>query len=319
MAKVIRLSEEHIKQCFDAVSAESKKRMLDGKLSFAKVFDVPNQKADVYFTSVAWVKMMLLLDQFEKEVGWYGVASRLGADEDNTYLISDIVVYPQVVTAATVEMDEEEYSEWLYNHDEDKYYSLFMHGHSHVRMGCTPSSTDLEHQQKIVDQLPEDGFYIFMIYNKSLQHTVSIFDMKKNIHFENKDVNIGFYDEGVDYFEFMKESRGEVRERACVSSFGKAAPKTGTSTGNTAKSAAAKPAASTAKSSVNALPAATGKSAADVKAEAMRNIHDQDVYGGLNFWYDDDEDMYWDSSTGMWIDGEDYRQEWRKKHGLPQR
>ena len=44
-------------------------------------------------------------------------------------------------------------------------------GHSHVNMGTSPSSVDLNHQEEILRMLGDNDFYIFMIWNKSFAST----------------------------------------------------------------------------------------------------------------------------------------------------
>lgn len=214
MAKIIKLTKEHIDSCYEEVAGAAGKRLTDGVIEFKKVFDVKDRKAFIRFTPRAWVKMTLLLDQFDKEVGWYGVASRLGDEENDEYLIEDIVVYPQEVSAATVDMAEpEEMTKWRFEHIEDERYDrLYMHGHSHVRFGTSPSGVDTDHQKQILEQMGEDGFYIFMIYNKSLSRWARIYDMKKNVMFEDKDITVGFWDDGENMLDFIADAKKTVKE-----------------------------------------------------------------------------------------------------------
>ena len=63
----------------------------------------------VYITSNAYIKMRMLVDKTDKEVGWYGIVKEMPGLEA-TYVIEDIVVYPQKVTGATVEQDDDRLS-----------------------------------------------------------------------------------------------------------------------------------------------------------------------------------------------------------------
>ncbi len=165
-------------------------KMSDGKMSFTKTFTGRTEKAKVIFKPVAWTKMLWLIRNFDKEVAWHGIAYRGQDESKHEYYITDILVYPQEVTGATVNTDQEKYQTWLYGLEDEQFNNMRMQGHSHVNMGVTPSSVDLTHQAKILEQLEDDMFYIFMIYNKSLQRTVKIYDMKKNILFEDSDVAV---------------------------------------------------------------------------------------------------------------------------------
>ena len=215
MSKTIRITPEYAEKMraeFEQALAHG--RVADGRFSFTHTFGNTNEKATLLFTAEAWMKMWLLIQEFSKEVAWHGVAHRVESEDKHEYLISDIVVYPQEVTGATVEMDTEKYTTWLMeNWEDERFAHLHMQGHSHVNMGVTPSGTDLNHQREILDQLPEDGFYIFMIYNKSMKRNIKIYDFAKNILFEDGDVSVGFLG-GVENMDaFLKDAKASVKDR----------------------------------------------------------------------------------------------------------
>ncbi len=213
MSKLIKITPEYlegVRADFERIISNGK--LTDGRLDFTKVFNVENRRATVCFTSMAWAKMTALIREFNHEVAWHGVAHRVEDESKDEYIISDIVVYPQEVSGASVEMDEEKYAQWLMdNADDERFDNLRMQGHSHVRMGTTPSSVDLEHQEEILNMLGDDGFYIFMIWNKSLAHNTRIYDMKKNILFENADISIVRDDNEID--RFLKTARDIVQTK----------------------------------------------------------------------------------------------------------
>lgn len=193
MAKLIKLTAGDIGGILDDFNKSlSTMRLSDGKINFTKVLPVVERKANVYFTSIAWAKMQRLVSHFNKEVAWHGVAFRGDDENSDDYYVTDILVYPQTVTASTVEMDENKYAQWVTEGDlkDDRFYNLRMQGHSHVNMGVSPSGTDLAHQQEILSQLSQNGFYIFIIINKKGEKTLKVYDMKKNILFENGDCTL---------------------------------------------------------------------------------------------------------------------------------
>lgn len=215
MSKYIRVTDEYIEQCKSELEHSLRNtRFSDGKISFMKTFDCPKRNATVFFTAEAWAKMVMLLMSFNKEVAWHGVAERIGDEDYDNYLISDILVYPQEVTGSTVDMDVEKYATWLQDHeDDDRFYNIRMQGHSHVNMAVSPSGTDIEHQEAILDQLLANSFYIFMIYNKRFEKNVKIYDMKKNVLFENSDVEVKILDSTDSFDAFIKEAKEMVKER----------------------------------------------------------------------------------------------------------
>lgn len=191
MGKIIKMTPELVAQCreeFEAALADVK--LADGKFTYSKNFNSDDRKATIRYTKDAWDKQSRILKEFGKEVAWHGVAFRDEKEED-VYHITDIIVYPQTVTSTTVEMDTEAYAMWLAeNYEDERFNSLFMQAHSHVQMSTSPSATDLSHQEEILAMLKDDGFYIFMIWNKSLSKTIKIYDMKKNVLFEDKDITV---------------------------------------------------------------------------------------------------------------------------------
>lgn len=231
MPKPIFLTSEYI----DAMVEEFRKniaetKMSDGKITFTKTFNYSGEgsaKVYVTFTPLAYVKMLSLLKHYDSEVAWHGTVCRKGED---TFIITDVMVYPQAVTGATVNTDQEEYQRWMMGLDDEVYNSLRMQGHSHVNMGTTPSGVDSTHQQQILSQLKDDDFYIFMIWNKSLSHTVKVYDYANNIMYEDKDIVVGVADEGFDVESFIAESDQMVKRKTCatpeiVKSLGGGTPK----------------------------------------------------------------------------------------------
>ena len=151
MAKIIKMTPEIIDEVRrDFENAISSMKLSDGKISFTKSFTSIQRKATVYFTEIAWLKMQSLIREFDKEVAWHGLAFRGEDPEKDEYTITDILVYPQEVTGATVTSDQTKYQEWLMSHDDDVFNNIRMQGHSHVNMATNPSSVDLSLYERIL-------------------------------------------------------------------------------------------------------------------------------------------------------------------------
>lgn len=214
MSKIIKLTP----QCFEEVIKDFKEslsgaKVSDGKISYTKTFGVINRKATLYFREIAWTKMQALIREFDKEVAWHGVARR-GIDETkDEYFIDDIMVYPQEVTGATVNTDQEKYEMWLMQHDDEVFNNIRMQGHSHVNMGVSPSSVDTTHQEKILAQLEDDMFYIFVIWNKKNDKTIKIYDLTKNILFDTTDVDVMIIEDETGIEKFVRESKEMVIDK----------------------------------------------------------------------------------------------------------
>jgi len=183
-------------------------KMSDGKLSYNRVFKYEDKTATVWLTQNAYRKIVALVTNFSSEVGWHGTVSRSG---DNEFIIEDIFVYPQEVTGSTVNTDQILYTEWLYSLDDDNFNKIRMQGHSHCNMDVSPSGVDDKHRQHILDQLKPEMFYIFMIWNKSLSVYTLVYDMAKNILYEDDDVEVKLQnDESMD--EFLADALEKVKK-----------------------------------------------------------------------------------------------------------
>ena len=222
MSKHIKLTEEmreqYKEQCriefATAVDKAFEEGKFPNKFSFSKDFGESKDTAEVYFTVTAWSKMLMLIHEFSSEVAWHGVAERIGVDGGtHGYRITDILVYPQTVSGATVEMDEVEYAKWQFDNREDERFDhIHMQGHSHVNMNTFPSGVDTNHQDDIMALLPENSFYIFMIYNKRLERWYKIYDNEANLVFENRDVTVKIEgEEGLE--DFIKSAKESVKPR----------------------------------------------------------------------------------------------------------
>lgn len=217
MKRPIKLTDEHIMAIqSEFVESIRNSKMFNGKLNYSKVFKWTDEtKASITISAVAFAKMTMLLQSFSTEVAWHGVAVRDEVDKTRFY-ITDILVYPQVVTGSTVNTDQEEYTNWLYGLDDDTFNNIRMQGHSHVNFGTTPSGVDEKHQESILEQLDDDMFYIFMIWNKKFEHTIKIYDLENNILYEDEDINFFIGNEGTNLRAFIDEAKATVSNKSAI-------------------------------------------------------------------------------------------------------
>ena len=213
MSKIIKVTENNLVEIRkDFEEALKNLKLSDGKINFTKTFGTIQRKAKLYFTEHAYIKMLSLVKEFDKEVAWHGIAKRSETEED-AYIISDILVYPQVVTGVTVNTDQEEYQMWLMKHDDEIFNNIRMQGHSHVNMPTTPSSVDTALYDQILDQLDDDMFYIFLIWNKKNDKTIKIYDMAKNVLFETSDITVSILSENESIEEFLSDAKKLVQDK----------------------------------------------------------------------------------------------------------
>ena len=171
-------------------------------------------KTTLCFTTKAYTKMIALVNEFDEEVAWHGLAERKG----DGYLIYDIIIYPQKVTAATVVTDQEEYQNWLIQSPDEIINNIRMQGHSHVNMGTTPSGTDESLYKEIVKQLEGDMFYIFIIWNKKQERTIWICDKKKGVNYSTKNIRLNMIVRKTEDFDreihnFIQEAKEKVHSK----------------------------------------------------------------------------------------------------------
>jgi hypothetical protein len=181
----------------------------DGKIKYSESYSYKDLSATVWLTEKAYIKILSLLMEFSDEVAWHGTVSR---SDVNEFIIEDILVYPQEVTGSTVVTDQEAYTEWLYGLDDETFNKIRMQGHSHVNMGVSPSGVDDNHRRQILGQLEPDMFYIFQIWNKSLNVHTLFYDMENNILYEDNDVDVKLLlEEGAE--EFLTDAKTKVQKR----------------------------------------------------------------------------------------------------------
>lgn len=214
MSKIIKMTQQNLEEIMqDFANTMKAAKLSDGKVSYTKTFGTVDRKAELFFTEMAYLKMLTLVREFDKEVAWHGVAYRDEDPNKDAYYITDILVYPQEVTGATVNTDQEKYQMWLMQHEDDVFNNIRMQGHSHVNMATNPSTVDTSLYERILDQLDEGMFYIFLIWNKRGDKTIKIYDMEKNILFETADVTVKIQEDGSGIEKFLSDAKAMVQDK----------------------------------------------------------------------------------------------------------
>ena len=159
------------------------------KYTYTKDLSVEKKNAiTVDFTSEAYQQMFALIDHFDCEVAWMGTVNRI---DETHFQITKILLYPQRVTSVTVTTDQAEYAKWFSALPVETIRTLKFQGHSHVNMGTSPSSTDLQDQWDTINNaMKPDGYQIFMIWNKKREYNVRVVDKAANAIYEGKDVKV---------------------------------------------------------------------------------------------------------------------------------
>lgn len=204
MAKPIYMTSTDV----DNICAELRASLIDlkcyGNIDIKRSFKSDDRIATLLFTPKAWIKMTALVARFETEVQWHGLAQRI---TENTFEIYDIIVPPHEVSSATVTSEYAPYIKWLDELDDTTFNAVRFHGHSHVNMGVSPSSTDNKYRLDLVTQLPkpvdgEDVFYIFLIINKKHEWSAEVYDLTNNAVYSTDEIfmECGPDDDDIDTF-----------------------------------------------------------------------------------------------------------------------
>ena len=217
MSRPIKLTEKIKKEITeDFLNSLKNFKFTGSSFSFNKKIETnkDESKAKILFTPVAYVKMIYLINHFSSEVAWHGCGHR-SEDNPDHFIIEDIVVYPQEVSGSTVSMDPEKYTDWIIeNIKDERMNNIIMQGHSHVNFETHPSGVDLNSQEQIVAQLKDDSYYIFMIWNKKMEHTTCIYDLANNIYYDNADIEYGMVDLDNVFSNFVKEIKKYITTKA---------------------------------------------------------------------------------------------------------
>ena len=149
---------------------------------------------ELFINPVAYAKMMIIVKNENVEAAWHGIIER---PSPNVFHLQDILVYPQINSAALTTSTDEEYTEWLLHYltaEDDTFEKMKFHGHSHVNMAVTPSSIDQQYRESILATLDKEAFYVFLIINKRQEVNVEIYDRKAGIVYENSDITVAVSD-----------------------------------------------------------------------------------------------------------------------------
>lgn len=211
MAKKIYMTDDDVESIVGELRSTLSGMKCYGSIDIKRSFKADDRFALIYFTPVAWAKMVTLVARYNTEVQWHGCVRRVS---DFEFEIYDILVPPHEVTGTTVTSDYKPYGEWLNGLDDETFNSVKFHGHSHVDMSVSPSGTDDKYRLDLVTQLPRpvngmDVFYIFLIINKRHEWSAEIYDFTHNALYSTADIAIDtiFDEDGNGLENFMAEAK----------------------------------------------------------------------------------------------------------------
>ncbi len=134
----------------------------------------------VYVSPVAYMVMCLIIELAPKEVGWLGTVSKR---PDGNFMIEEVFLVEQEVTSVETELSADGCAklvmELLEGGDPglERANKLRFWGHSHVRMGTSPSGTDERTMRRFASEGHE--FYVRGIFNKLGRSTFDVYYFDK--------------------------------------------------------------------------------------------------------------------------------------------
>ena len=158
------------------------------KFSYEQSFSVKaKDKIIIRFTPQAYLRCLEMVKSYSSEIGWYGLIRKL---DDRTYQVYDIIVCNQRVSGGRVVTDDDDMIEFYEKLTDEQAEFLHFQAHSHVNMSTSPSSVDLENQASTVKNMGGTGFYLFQIWNKSLDINSFLYDLDNNVFYDKNDIEV---------------------------------------------------------------------------------------------------------------------------------
>ncbi len=146
------------------------------------------EEPDIYITADAYLKMRTLVLETSTEIGWYGIVNHDIPGFPNAYVIEDIIVYPQRVTGATCEQDEDKMFEFEMSLTTEQVNNKRFHGHSHVNMSTGPSGVDESFYQDLLSQVKD--YFIIAINNKAGSLYTRFYDVENNVMYTDVPIKV---------------------------------------------------------------------------------------------------------------------------------
>ena len=187
------------------------------KASIGKIMTKENPipklpKQTINISDRAYLQLQLLIQQYSHEVAGHCTAWR-DAEDPNVFYVDEVLTYPQNVSGAFVESNDDGYGPWLMTLPDHTFDNLRMQFHSHVNMSTTPSGTDNNFFASFLPHIKD--FYIFMIMNKKGELHLEIHDKERNLLFTDGDIEYDIITEdGASLFDWLDDSAEHMHKKA---------------------------------------------------------------------------------------------------------
>lgn len=191
MISYINLTDKSIKEILNNIRAQLKDKNCKSKKSVDISYEVTRKdikRPTVYIPLEVQKMIEEIVDQSKDEVAWN--CTVVYDRETYTFTLGEVLMFPQIVTGASVNVDETNYVEFISKLSDEQLNTMRFHGHSHVNMNVFSSGTDDDYQRQMLTQI--EDYYIFGIFNKRKEVAIYLYDVEKNLMFSGTDVTVAY-------------------------------------------------------------------------------------------------------------------------------
>jgi hypothetical protein len=178
-------------------------------IDISNLFKKDNEEANavLQFTPEAYLKMQIITNSTRDEIAAHGLVSH--EEGTNVYTIYDMLMYPQTVTGATVNATPD-YDQWLAHLPDEQFNALRFQFHSHGTMGVHPSGVDEGYMESMLKMVKD--YFIFIIFNQQEKMHARIYDIKANLMYEDKDIDVYILLDGgeLSHIQWLAQSKKMV-------------------------------------------------------------------------------------------------------------
>lgn len=207
-----KLLFEAFKKQFDKEIESFDEKMNESKINLSFDCNMTNkEKITIMYTPQAYLRMKALVDNYDTEVGWYGLVEKIS---NTLYRVYDVKVCRQYVNGGKVDTEDEDTLEFFDSLTDDEAEHMHFQAHSHVQMSTDPSGVDLQNQADVVRNMGKGGFYIFQIWNKKDDINTYLYDLDANMLYNRKDIEIDIEDSDGLLSSFIDSTKDLVLRKA---------------------------------------------------------------------------------------------------------
>jgi proteasome lid subunit RPN8/RPN11 len=169
----------------------------------------------VYFNPSLLIKLDILSSEYDSEIGGY----LTGEVKNGKIILTDLLLPSQIVSSTSVTINPKDQIELLKKYGHEKCKKIIGHWHSHARMGCFWSGTDMNNMNGIMEN---KELFVFIVSSLK-RHLVRVCLRNplhadfENVEYEMKSLSLDLFRKKVDsIFSLSKERNDEQKYNFAV-------------------------------------------------------------------------------------------------------